>query len=255
MTSLICHTTLSDWWSCSRILRGSSKSSLRLAKFSNGLRVFWQRASVYTRPIKGFINDSPQIICVFAIGLVAISLATGSNYRGDVMKKTIATMGASAFVAASSLIGAPLAMKHEGLSLKPYYDVVGVKTWCYGETEKGYKESFTKKECDDLFAIRYGAYSWATRWFYNSTGEATVTPHAHAAFTYMSYNVGLGAVRRSSMIRLANQGDLVGACNSILLYKRAGKIKDCSKTKGMRKGCYGVWQTRLDMNKICLTGL
>lgn len=170
-------------------------------------------------------------------------------------KKTLAVIGTVGFLAAAGGIGAPMTLEKEGMKLKPYYDSVGVKTWCVGETEIGYKESFTENECKRLFGMRHGFYSQSTVMMYNETGKANVTPEMHAAFTDMSYNVGIGAVKKSSMIRLVNEGKPRAACDAILLYKRAGKFKDCSKTKGMKNGCYGVWQRRLTMHKLCLKGL
>lgn len=170
-------------------------------------------------------------------------------------KRTLATLGISAFISASTAIGLPLTLNTEGMRLTPYYDSVGVKSWCAGETEIGYKERFTLFECLSLTNIRYGYYSMRTAEYYNSVAKEIITPKMHAAFTYMSYNVGLGAVKKSSMIRRINQGDSSGACSAILLYKKAGKIKDCSLTKGWAKGCYGVWQSRLDMNKLCMEGI
>lgn len=167
----------------------------------------------------------------------------------------ISKIGVAAFVALSSAIGAPLTMNLEAVKLAPYYDSIGKLTWCAGETEVGYKNKFTFSECSTLFKMRYGYYSLRTAEYYNSVAREIVTPEMHASFVDMSYNIGLGGVKNSSMIRLINQGDYVGACKAILLYKRAGKIKDCSLTKGQAKGCYGVWDRRLQMSKFCLKGM
>lgn len=164
-------------------------------------------------------------------------------------KKTL-----SAIVAGSISLGAPLTLGHEGMRLVPYYDSVGVLTWCGGETDKKhYKPKFTYAECSDLFKIQYGFYSYATSDYYNDTGKAIVNEKIHAAFTDMSYNVGLSRVKTSGMIRNINAGDPVAACNVILEYKKAGGM-DCSKTRGMKNGCYGVWERRLQMHKLCMEG-
>ena len=175
--------------------------------------------------------------------------AWGSFFRK--IKHGKKTGGFALVLASGAVIGGPLTLQHEGMKLAPYYDSVGVKTWCAGETEIGYKEEFTQAECAALFSIRYGYYSERTALFYNEKAKKIVTPEIHAAFVDMAYNVGLGAVGKSSMIRDINAGNPVGACNSILLYKRAGG-KDCSIRTN---GCYGVWLRRLKMNELCLKGV
>ena len=88
---------------------------------------------------------------------------------------------------------------------------------------------------------------------YNDTAKAIVTPEIHAAMTDMAYNVGLGTVEKSSMIKRLNSGDSKGGCNAILLYKLAGG-KDCSLPAN-KKVCGGIWSRRQEFNKICLRGV
>lgn len=166
-------------------------------------------------------------------------------------KNSLKSIGAASFIALSAVTGAPATLGFEGMKLKPYYDSVGVKTWCAGETEVGYKESFTEKECNFLYDIRYGYYSYRTMLMYKDKGAEVATPEIHAALTDMSYNVGIGAVEKSSMIRELNAGQPVKACNAILMYKKAGG-HDCSKPGN--KVCPGVWTRRLKMNELCLKG-
>lgn len=173
----------------------------------------------------------------------------GSVFKNIKPGKKTALAG---IVAASISLGAPMTLMNEGMKLKPYYDSVGVLTWCGGETEVGYKESFTKEECADLFYMRYGYYSYATAEFYNDKAEEVITPKIHAALTDMSYNVGLPTVKKSSMIRELNAGHPVAACNAILKYKFAGG-RDCSAPGN--KSCPGVWTRRQQIHKLCIEGV
>jgi len=169
------------------------------------------------------------------------------------MKNTLAARGLAAFIALSGMIGAPMTMHSEGMELAPYYDGVGVRTWCAGETEVGGdKDSYTYEECGLLFHMRYGYYSMRVAAMYNDVAKKVVTPEIHAAFTDMAYNVGLGAVGSSSMMRHINASRPTQACNAILLYKYAGG-HDCSAPGN--KVCAGVWGRRLEMNKLCLSGI
>lgn len=175
-----------------------------------------------------------------------------NTLRGLLVKPSPKKTTAAIFLSMVIAIGSPLALKHEGMKLKPYYDSVGVLTWCVGETEVGFKEEFTEQECNALFTMRYGFYAKAVYSMYNDTAKEIITPEFSAAMTDMAYNVGVSAVKRSSMMRNINAGDGVAACNSILKYKYAGG-KDCS-APGNRT-CRGVWHRRLEMHELCLKGL
>jgi GH24 family phage-related lysozyme (muramidase) len=161
-------------------------------------------------------------------------------------KKTI-----TAIIAAALTIGAPLTLNFEGMELKPYYDSVGVKTVCAGETEDVQNRTYTKDECLDRFNLQYGFYSYGTARFYNATAQKVVTPPIHAAFTDMAYNLGLGTVCKSSMIRELNAGRPRQACQAILLYTRAGG-KDC---RVRSNNCYGIWERRKKIHDLCMKGL
>ena len=166
--------------------------------------------------------------------------------------KNLKSMGCAAFITASALIGAPTTMNFEGMKLAPYYDSVGVKTWCVGETEVGEKEKFNPDECKLMYNIRYGFYSMAVTKMYNERGTENTSPEMHAAFVDMAYNVGIDAVSNSTMIREVNAGNKRKACDGILLYKKAGGV-DCSKPGN--KICPGVWTRRLQMNELCKKGI
>jgi lysozyme len=79
-------------------------------------------------------------------------------------------------------------------------------------------------------------------------------------YTNLAYNVGptnfcyardkTGKIIGPSVLaKRLNAGDYVGACNAILLYKKAAGY-DCS-TPG-NKRCWGVWQRRLEAHKACM---
>lgn len=170
------------------------------------------------------------------------------------MKNTIARLGLAAFITLSASIGAPMTMHGEGVELAPYYDKIGNKvTWCVGETEVGYKEKFTYEECGLLFHIRYGFFSMRVASMYNEKARAVVTPEIHAAVVDSAYNLGLGAIEKSTIMRRLNEGQAAPACQAILLFKRAGG-KDCSLDENKRV-CGGIWARRLEMNKLCMSGV
>ena len=169
-------------------------------------------------------------------------------------RKTILTVGMTAFLAAGGGVGVDKTLKNEGMELVPYYDSGLILTWCGGETDlKYYKDKFTLKECTDLFARRYGFFSYAVAMLYGEGAKASVTPPMHAAFVDTAYNIGLNGFKRSSILLRADRRESKQACDAILLYKRAAG-KDCSLPEN-KKICGGIWTRRKDMVKICYSGL
>lgn len=113
----------------------------------------------------------------------------------------------------------PFTAYEEGLRTSAYLDSVGVPTICYGETENvklGDKK--TKKECDEMFYAKLGTFAYAIK----MEIPHQIDPHFHAALTSWSYNVGLGATRRSTLIKKAKAGDFIGACNELSRWIYAG---------------------------------
>ncbi len=124
-------------------------------------------------------------------------------------------MGAAASAAlATAFIGG-----WEGLRTEAYRDAVGVWTVCYGET-KGVTpgDSYSKAECDAMFALELRSYEAQL----DRCLKADVPTGAKIAFLSWTYNVGAGAACRSTLVRKAHAGDLVGACKELPRWNRAG---------------------------------
>ncbi len=64
-----------------------------------------------------------------------------------------------------------------------------------------------------------------------------------------AYQYGIGALCKSSMVRLANAGDYAGSCKAYLQYRFVAGY-DCS-TPG-NKRCYGVWTRQQKRFKDCV---
>lgn len=170
------------------------------------------------------------------------------------MKKTLATLGATLFLSLAAADGNPLTLEAEGMVLKPYYDSVGIRTVCGGETVYVEEKEYSKAECIDLFGVRYGYYSRKVLGMYSQAAAEVVTPKIHAAVTDLAYNVGPGAVRRSKLMGYLNSGRPEKACDAFTDFKYAGG-RDCSLEKGKPQGCYGVWDRRLKAQRLCRAGL
>lgn len=151
------------------------------------------------------------------------------------MRNKIAAAGAiAAFLAA--FVGG-----WEGLRTEAYRDIVGVPTICYGET-KGVRlgDKKTKAECNAMLLERLAEFE-------DGLDRCLVVPvpdKTKVAFVSWAYNVGLGAACRSTLVRKANAGDLVGACNELPRWNRAGG-----------KVVKGLTNRRKAEQRLCLEGL
>lgn len=155
------------------------------------------------------------------------------------MNKKPAAFLLAAVLAAVATIGGHFEGRptHDGKAVA-YADVAGVWSICDGHT-KGVKpgDTATPAQCD--------------AWLREEMGDAlaTVQNCIHVplslgqliAFTDATYNVGAVVVCDSTLQRLANAGDLVGACNQLARWNRAGgKVVD------------GLTQRRVLEQRICL---
>ena len=108
-----------------------------------------------------------------------------------------------------------------------YLDTIAepdLPTACYGHTETAVVgKVYTQKQCDDLLAkdivvYRDGiraAMTWESR-------QYRLTDKRAAAFTSLTYNVGIRAAGKSTAVRRLNRGDIEGGCEAIAWWNRAG---------------------------------
>ena len=69
-----------------------------------------------------------------------------------------------------------------------------------------------------MLETKLGVFAYAV----DAAIEPALTPDTHAAITSWAYNVGLGAMRSSTLVKKANAGDLSGMCDELLRWKYAG---------------------------------
>ncbi|MEY1278489.1 lysozyme [Providencia sp. PROV130] len=120
------------------------------------------------------------------------------------------------------VIGLSVAMisLFEGVEHKPYKDVVGITTVCYGHTGSDivYGKTYTEAEClalleKDLSKVRKGV---------DPLIKVDIDDNTRAAIYSFTYNVGTGAFARSTMLKKLNAGDIAGACNELKRWTYAG---------------------------------
>lgn len=152
------------------------------------------------------------------------------------MRKLFAVLAATAAVG----IALPVVKQWEGRSLVPYPDLVGVLTWCDGETRGTPKARYTHAECDQLTYEAVAGFEAAIRPCLPEN-----LPHkTRAAFIVTAYNIGVAAFCRSTMSRRALAGDLRGACDALMMWTKAGG-----------REVRGLVNRRTAERKLCLEAL
>lgn len=115
------------------------------------------------------------------------------------MKGKIIGSSAAAIIA---LAAAALVKPWEGYSPTPYVDMVGVATYCYGDTGRPEKAVYTEQECAEKLNSRLGQYLTGIQ----SCIRVALEPHQAAALLSWTYNVGVGAACRSTLVGRINSG-------------------------------------------------
>ena len=128
-------------------------------------------------------------------------------------------LGAAGALLCAAVLLAPLESGTEP-QLTPYYDVGGVRTWCYGETAGVPKAVYTTQECDKLLL-----QSVQRHW----EGIKHVIPEdaplgVHVAAISVTYNVGIrgflyeqqaGRIVPSRLVQRLRARDWEGFCTAV----------------------------------------
>jgi len=113
----------------------------------------------------------------------------------------------------------PLIKEFEGCKLKAYKCPADVWTIGYGHTD-GVKEGdeITQQEADRLLAGDVELFTTGVQRLVHSD----INRNQLGALVSFSFNVGLGNLRHSTLLRMVNAGDFVGAADQFLRWNKAG---------------------------------
>lgn len=143
-------------------------------------------------------------------------------------------------------IAAPFIAREEGVILKAYLDIVGVPTICAGST-RGVRLGMekTRDECMALLRAEVAEYRRKLhRYFTETTIDARLPPPRDAAYVSTAYNCGVGSIGKSTATRRLNGGDIVGGCEALTWWNRAGG-----------RVIRGLFERRKRERALCLEGL
>ena len=118
------------------------------------------------------------------------------------------------------LAATPLVVLFEGLV--PYADPVGIPTACVGETDREITSMGREFSRDECIAVM-GASLYAHAVELDKCITRPLERHEAAAVLSWSYNVGVGAACRSTLVRLLNAGEPF--CGQLKRWVYAGGIK------------------------------
>lgn len=116
--------------------------------------------------------------------------------------------------------GLSLIKEFEGLRLEAYQDIVGVWTIGYGHTgpEVVKGKIITTAQAEELLAKDVEKFEVGVR----KLVPPSCTTNQFSALVCFSYNVGLGALGKSTLLKKLVAGDITGAAEEFLKWNKAG---------------------------------
>jgi len=135
--------------------------------------------------------------------------------------RLLAATGTGALTLAITLLGGPDGL--EGRCYIPYRDVAGVLTVCDGHTGSDIvsNKTYTDQECDSLLRTDLKPVQAVV----DSLVMVPLSDYQRAALYSFTYNTGIDAFFRSSLLKKLNAGDKTGACNELRRWVFADGIK------------------------------
>jgi lysozyme len=129
-------------------------------------------------------------------------------------QRLFALLGTVAASGAIALTGA-----FEGTVLHTYKDPIGIVTACKGHTgpELRMGQVFTAEQCDEQQYADLLKHAEALKCITTAMSDGE-----KAAYLSFAYNVGDKAFCGSSLVRLKNTGNALGACNELSKWVHAG---------------------------------
>lgn len=118
--------------------------------------------------------------------------------------------------------GLELIKAFEGLELKAYKDSVGILTIGYGSTGSHVKSgmTITKEQAEELLKQDVSRFEKGV----NDLVKVPLTQNQFDALVSFSFNLGLGNLKSSTLLRKLNASDYSGAANEFLRWNRAGGV-------------------------------
>ena len=157
----------------------------------------------------------------------------------NTLYKKLAAYGLGGAVALS---GAYLVAPWEGKENRVYVDPVGILTSCYGHTGPELKKGqvFTDEQCLNQLAEDLVKHDKQMMRYI----RVPLTEKEHAAYLSFTYNLGVGAFSKSTLLKKLNQKEFEAACKELDKWVYAGGKK-----------LNGLVKRRAAEREMCLEGV
>lgn len=152
----------------------------------------------------------------------------------------------SAATAAAIYIAAPIIELVEGVEYKAYMDIAGIKTVCAGITgpDVVWGKKYSARECRNLLEKHIQIHGKHVQ----DAVTYPISAETRAALISFSYNVGGSAMRKSTAVRLINQGKIEQGCRALGMWNKITK-------NGKKVVVKGLVNRRNEEIKLCLSGV
>ncbi|TDE17729.1 lysozyme [Dyadobacter psychrotolerans] len=160
-----------------------------------------------------------------------------------ISSQTIKRGAAAGTIAGMLAIAVPVIGSMEGVSYTPYRDLAGVLTICHGETE-GVKlgQIETAESCSLMMKAKLKIVGARV----DSMVQTPMSNERFAGLVSLSYNIGLGAFKGSTLLKRLNNKD-PKACDEIMRWTYVAG-KNCTVKSN---GCYGIVARRKREKLLC----
>lgn len=174
-----------------------------------------------------------------------LATAIGASAAGVGVGVTVSEPPATA-PSAEVLLAMEIGGYYEGLRLTPYRDGGGIWTVCRGITGAAVvrNKRYTESECKRLELAHYTGVEREARKLY--THWDTYNIWVQASMLDMLYNLGAPQISTSTHVRLANAGNLPGACAQMLRWVWGRDVKT-----GLKVQWQGLKNRRATTEEIC----
>lgn len=136
----------------------------------------------------------------------------------------------SALSAAALAAAVAFIAHYEGTIAHVYRDPVGILTACTGHTSPELKlgQTFTREQCRQLLLQDIGKHAAALNCIHTPLSDAQ-----KVAFLSLAFNIGNAAFCNSTLVKLANQGNMAAACAQLSrwVYARGRKLEGLVKRR------------------------
>lgn len=128
--------------------------------------------------------------------------------------------------------GKSLIKKYEGLRLTAYKCPAGVWTIGYGHTAGVFAgQKISEKQADEFFDKDIKQFEDAV----NSLVKVPLKQGQFDALVSFTFNLGIGSLRGSTLLRLLNSGNYTGAGEQFLIWNKIQKGKKLVACEGLTK--------------------